>query len=152
MSVGLSDQIRSFARSKYVAPALRDGRHEFSIRVKDILSNEHIPLRNTPQVCDALMGRRFLRDNDLEIEAVDGPPSKRSSTVVIHYRVVQPESAPGYASQGATNHQPAPGEDAAARAARLTEKLAGILKQELTEYGGSEPFLRWVRSQKEDAP
>lgn len=151
MSIGLSDQIRAFAKSRFITPALRDGRRQFSIRVKDILASERIPLRNTPQVCDALMGRRFLRENDLEIEGVDGPPSKRSSTVVIHYRVAQPESAPGYSPQSPAHPEPVTQENASARAVRLTEKLSGILKAELAAYGGSEAFLHWVRSQKDDA-
>lgn len=151
MSIGLSDQIRSLAKAKYVAPALQDGRRQFSIRVKDILANKRIPLRNTPQVCDALMGRRFLRDNDLEIEGVDGPPSRRSSTVVIHYRVAQSQSAPGSAPQSATNHEAVPSEDPFARAARLTDKLSGILKDELAGYGGPAAFLHWLRSEKDHA-
>ena len=42
-------------------------------------------------------------------------------------------------------------EDPAARAVRLSEKLRGILKDELAEYGGGEAFLRWIRSEDEDA-
>jgi hypothetical protein len=42
-------------------------------------------------------------------------------------------------------------EDPTARAFRLTEKLRGLLKEELAEYGGGEAFLRWVRSEDEDA-
>lgn len=34
---------------------------------------------------------------------------------------------------------------------RLTGKLFGLLKEELAEYGGGEAFLRWVRSEDEDA-
>jgi hypothetical protein len=33
----------------------------------------------------------------------------------------------------------------------LTEKLRGLLKEELAEYGGGEAFLRWIRSEDEDA-
>ena len=36
-------------------------------------------------------------------------------------------------------------------AERLTGKLYGLLKEELAEYGGGEAFLRWVRSEGEDA-
>jgi hypothetical protein len=42
-------------------------------------------------------------------------------------------------------------EDPAARALRLSEGLRGILKEELHEYGGGEAFLRWIRSEDEDA-
>ncbi len=44
-----------------------------------------------------------------------------------------------------------PEQDPAARALRMTEKLRGILKEELAEYGGGEAFLRWVRSENENA-
>ena len=37
-----------------------------------------------------------------------------------------------------------------ARAARLTGKLFGLLKDELAEYGGGEAFMRWVRSDSDD--
>jgi hypothetical protein len=42
-------------------------------------------------------------------------------------------------------------EDPAARAFRLTEKLRGLLKEEFAAAGGGEAFLRWVRSEDEDA-
>ena len=32
------------------------------------------------------------------------------------------------------------------RACRLTEKIRGILKDEIAEFGGAEAFIRWVRS------
>jgi hypothetical protein len=42
-------------------------------------------------------------------------------------------------------------ETSAGRAKRLTNQLAGLLKDELAEYGGGEAFLRWIRSDEEDA-
>jgi len=151
MPVGLSDRIRSFAKSRYVAPAVRDGRQRFSIRVKDVLTDEGVPVRNTPQVCDALTGRKFLRENNLEIERVDGPPSKQSPTVVVHYRVAGSAQELGGERNSALKNENAPQEDASARATRLTEKLRGILKEEFAEYGGGEAFLRWVRSEDDEA-
>jgi hypothetical protein len=44
-----------------------------------------------------------------------------------------------------------PAETPAERAARLTHKLAGLLKDELAEYGGGEAFLRWMRSDEDEA-
>jgi hypothetical protein len=29
--------------------------------------------------------------------------------------------------------------------------MRGLLKEELAEYGGGEAFLRWIRSEEEDA-
>ena len=46
--------------------------------------------------------------------------------------------------------QPA-AETPAERAKRLTNELAGLLKDELAEYGGGEAFLRWMRSDDDAA-
>lgn len=156
MNVGLSDRIRSFAKDKYVRPAISDGRMRFSIRVKDIhndLKSEGFPPRHTPQICDALTGGKFLRENGLEIERVEGPPSGQSPTVVVHYRVGASGQAASIAKPGLKQGgAEAPTEEPPTeRAIRLTEKLRGILKDELAEYGGGEAFLRWVRSEDEDA-
>ena len=56
--------------------------------VLDDLAPLGFPTNNTPQVCNALRSDKFLRENGLEITAVDGPPSKLSTTVVVHYRAV----------------------------------------------------------------
>ncbi len=45
----------------------------------------------------------------------------------------------------------APGqEEPGAKAKRLTEKLCGLLKEKLAEYGGGKAFLRWFRSEDEE--
>lgn len=147
MSIGLSDKIRDMARNKYVTPAVRSGHTHFSIRVRDLINDlqaEGYPPSYTPQICSALQTRKFLSENGLEIENVEGPPRKVSPTVVIRYRL----------QNAASDHIPAqrpPAEDPSERAFRLTEKLRGILKDELAEYGGGEAFLRWVRSDDEEA-
>lgn len=155
MNVGLSDRIRSLARTKYVGPAIRAGKNKFSIRVRDVWNDLDaeggFPGGHTPQICSALQTTKFLRDNGLEIESIDGPPSKQSPTVVFHFRIKDtgkgPESVtipnPAMSTEG---HD----EDPSARAKRLTEKLRGLLKEELAEYGGGEAFLRWVRGYDEE--
>ena len=90
--------------------------------------------------------RGFLRENGLEIVGVDGPRSKSSPTVVIHYRIgagkqaARPESVE-------PNHS---AEDAESRATRLTNRLRGLLKEEIAAYGGADAFMRWVRGHDED--
>jgi hypothetical protein len=146
----LSDQVRSVAKDRYVRPAIRSGKTDFSIKVRSVLDDLvplGFPANNTPQVCNALRSDKFLRENGLEITSVDGPPSKLSTTVIVHYRVVGSEMM-GNAQVGRTRHL---GEDGAARAKRLTEALRGLLKQELKEYGGAEEFVRWVRSDEDAA-
>lgn len=154
MSIGLSDRIRAFAKAKYVYPAVRDGKSRFSIRVRDVnndLKAEGFPPRHTPQICDALTGRKFLRENGIEIEKVEGPPSGQSPTVVVHYRVGASSQLRSTADAASIQEEAAQQEDPSTRAMRLTEKLRGLLKEELAEYGGGEAFLKWVRSEDEDA-
>jgi len=149
----LSDQVRSIARDRYVMPALKAGKVSFSIRVRNML-DDLVPLgfpsNNTPQVCNALRSDKFLRDNGLEITSVDGPPSKQSTTVVVHYRTADRLS--GQRGRVAGRDDSAnQAEDPQARAMRLTAALRGLLKEELKEYGGAEAFVRWIRSDDGEA-
>jgi hypothetical protein len=147
MNQGLSNQVRAVAQTKYVEPAIRSGKREFSIPVKDLrehLKAEGFPGRHTPQICSALQTAKFLRENGLEIEKVIGPPSRMSSTVVVRYRVADSPIRVGVGkTQEAAEQMKKDEEDPAARSIRLTEELAAA--------GGGEAFLRWVRSEDEDA-
>jgi hypothetical protein len=148
---GLSDQVRSVARDKYVMPALHSGRATFSIRVKallDDLAQLGFPANSTPLVCNALRSSRFLGD-DLEITDVEGPPSKTSTTVVMHYRIAGRST--GERVKGSEADATRSPEDAKTRAKRLAEGLKGLLREELSEYGGGEAFLKWVRSENGEA-
>lgn len=153
MNQGLSNQVRALAQAKYVEPAIRSGKREFSIPVRDLwehLRAQGFPGRHTPQICSALQTSKFLRENGLEIEKVIGPPSGMSSTVVVRYRVAGSPIRVGVGKSREAAEQMEQ-EAPAARALRLTEKLRGLLKEEFAEYGGGEAFLRWVRSEDEDA-
>jgi hypothetical protein len=152
---GLSDQVRTMAKAKYVQPAIRSGKREFSIRVRDLLGDlraEGFPARHTPQICSALQTSKFLRENGLEIEEVTGPKSKMSPTVVVHYRVADSGARTVIKKNPLDTVQTVPEqENPSDRAFRLTERLRGLLKEELAEYGGGEAFLRWIRPENEDA-
>lgn len=144
----LSDQVRLVAKDKYVAPALKAGRTSFEIRVRNVLDDLvplGFPVNNTPQICNALRSEKFLRENGLEVTSVDGPPSKLSTTVVVHYRAVGRGHGAGSVASDAGV------EDAATRAKRLADAMRGLLKEELKEHGGAEAFVRWIRSDEEDA-
>lgn len=146
----LSDQVRSIAKDRYVMPALHAGHRSFSIKVRNVL-DDLVPLgfpsNNTPQICNALRSEKFLKDNGLEITSVDGPPSKLSTTVVVHYRTI----GKNFGKQRGTAKEDSRIEDASARAKRLTDALRGLLKEELREHGGAEGFVRWIRSDDEEA-
>lgn len=153
MAKKLSDKIRSLARDKYVNPARQTGTVHFTIKVRDLLNDlqaEGLPGGHTPQICSALQTGKFLRENGLEIEKIEGPPSKMSPTVVVRYRIAKAEkpasSDKGPDHESATVEEESPEE----RARRLTEKLRGLLKEELAEYGGAEGFIRWVRGYDEE--
>jgi hypothetical protein len=155
MNHGLSDQVRTLARAKYVQPAILTGQEQFSIPVRALLQDlqsEGFPARNTPQVCTALQTSKFLRENGLEIECVDGPPKKMSTTVVVHYRVTKQAVRPTIWQHAPEDRPVEPGPETPEEwAHRLTGKLCGLLKEELAEYGGGEAFLRWIRSEDEGA-
>jgi hypothetical protein len=130
------------------------GKLRFSIPVKELLQEleaDGFPGRNTPQVCSALQTSKFLRENGLEIEGVDGPPSKMSTTVVVRYRIAN-RSAEREASKGEMESQPPDlnGETPEQWAHRMTGKLFGLMKDEFAALGGGEAFLHWVRSEDED--
>jgi len=154
MNIGLSDRIRTVAREKYVNPAIQSGKKQFAIRVRDMLVDltaEGFPARHTPQICSALQTAKFLRENGLEIEEVEGPPKKVSPTVVVRYRVADRSVPDPTELQVAGKSQPEMSEETPEEwAHRVTGKIRGLLKEELADYGGGEAFLHWVRGYDEE--
>jgi hypothetical protein len=158
MNYGLSDQVRARAKVSYVHPAASKGRRSFSIPVKELirdLEGGGFPRNHARQVCTALTSGKFLHENEIQIEAVDGPPSKNSTTVIVHYKFdpsvgikvgdFKSESVGGSASR--------PEETPEEWAHRMTGKLFGLMKNEIAALGGGEAYLRWVRGyDEEDAP
>jgi hypothetical protein len=142
----LAEEIRRIAKTKHVSPALASGRREFSIAVRDLIEEAKAEgistVQRTPPFCTSIQTRRFLDDNGIEIVRVDGPAKKRSTTVVVHYR----------AKGMRTSHKTGPVlETPEERAFRLTEKLRGLMKEEIAAYGGGEAYLRWVRGEDDEA-
>ena len=153
MTPKLSDQIRTVARTKFVNPALDAGRKGFSISVRELMTTleaQGFPRNHTPQICNALQTEKFLRANGLRITGIDGPKSKTSTTVVIHYSISGRTPEPSQ-PEGIAKPMSADAEEAGTRAQRLTENLRGLLKKEIAAHGGAEAFIRWVRSDDEDA-
>jgi hypothetical protein len=154
MNYGLSDQVRSMALEKYVRPAIHAGKAGFSVAVRDLMRDLQatgFPARNWPQVCTAIQAEKFLRANGLEIEAVDGPPKKQSTTVVVRYRFVAAEAQPGSMNPPLHDNLSSSAEETPEEwAHRVTGKLFGLMKDEFAAFGGGEAFLRWVRSEDED--
>ena len=135
-----TNYIREFAKNVYVRPAIARNESLIAIPVKAVesdLKKVGLPSGRTPMVCAALRGPKFQRENKLVLDHWDGPPSGQSTTVVFYYRRA------GDAVQVAA-------ESPAARAFRLTEKLRGLMKAGIAARGGTEGFIRWVRSVDSD--
>jgi|SRR5215472_3813198 len=136
-----ADYIRQFAKENFVEPAKQKGEKRFSIAVKAIeagLRPRGLESGLTPLVCTSLSGNKFLKENGIVLDHWDGPPSGKSTTVVYHFRFADSPVMSGGSYE--TTEQ---------RALRLTETLRGLMKEELQKHGGTEAFLRWVRSDKD---
>lgn len=154
MQHGYSERIRQRAVDGWLKPALAKGADRFSIRVKDIMSElekENFPKHHQAQFCSALRTRSFLSEYGLEIESTDGPKSKVSTTVVFHYRIRRPGPIADKHSQSPLSAGTMVLESAAERAKRVTDGLRGVLKKEIAAYGGTEAFIRWIRSEENEA-
>ena len=148
-----TDRIREIASEKYVRPALKRGESHIVIRVKELqaeLYRDGFPTGRTPMVCSALRGKKFLNENNLEIEKIEGPPSRQSTTVVYHYRHTGGVHAP-LAVAERDGIEESSTETSVEWARRLAGKMRGLLREELAAYGGGEAFIKWVRSDDKDA-
>lgn len=150
MDAKLADKVRAIALEKYIEPAKKAGNTEFSIAVKDLLKDlERVdfPLNYTPLVCNSIKTKSFQRENHLKITRIDGPKSQTGTRVVVHYRVLEEKDGLDHE----VSVEDRQNEMSAERAQRLTEGLRGLLRQELAQRGGAEAFVRWIRSDDEDA-
>ncbi|HEY1804126.1 MAG TPA: hypothetical protein VGG45_06555 [Terracidiphilus sp.] len=157
MTTGGSDRVRALVVQKYLKPAVQAGKVRVSVSVKDLMRDlvaNGFPVANTPQVCSAMRRKRFLRENGLEIEGIDGPPSKMSTTVVVRYRLAKPELFSGVAGLSPNDKQSKPTVESPEEwAHRMTGKLSGLMKDEIAALGGAEAYLRWARGyDEEDRP
>lgn len=147
MAMKQSDRVRGIVMREYVKPALDSGNLKISIRAGDVLkyaeATADFPRGRTPLVCNVLQSKKLLEEAGLEIESIDGPPSRQSRRVVVHYRV----SDPTRVQNGSGSIVETPTE----RAHRLTEKLRGLMKDVIAAHGGAEGFIRWVRSDEDEA-
>lgn len=141
----LSDQIRNRTIERYVKPARERQQEKFSVSVRDLMSEleaEGFPKEHQHQFCTAIQTKKFLLENSLEIERVDGPRSGRSTTVVVHYQLK------GSGFRGFPRKAD-PSETPAQRARRVTDLLAGRLRKEIKQLGGTAGYMKWVRREGE---
>src|SRR5215469_10616792 len=97
-----ADEIRSYARKKYVMPARGEGERQFSIRTGDVVRDMKLVGRRTPAVCSALKTRAFLEENAVRLVSQTGPRSGQSTTITYTYEFVDKRM-----HEGVTNRQDA---------------------------------------------
>jgi hypothetical protein len=138
---GWSDRVREIAEREYVEPA-RATRGIIRIPFGDLkvkLVRLGFPSSHANQVATPLESEKFWGTNGLELLTPKGQP--RTVGSVLEFRFVDGEAV----------GQSQPKETPAEKAHRLTEKLRGLLKDELAAYGGGEAFLKWMRSEGDEA-
>lgn len=133
----LHDEIREIAKTKFVLPAHRSSQAEFSIAIKNLMREAEArgiaTAQRVPAFCNAIQTREFLEANGIDILRIDGPQSKKSTTVVVHYRLLHNQSSIQRASM-------TPEVDP------LLE-LSGVLRGAIRE--GAAAFLKELRKDKE---
>ena len=144
-----SERIRLRAWEKYIRPQIQKGLRTVEVQIKPLMKEleaEGFPANHPRQFCKALQKKAFLQEKGLVLQHIEGPPSGTSTTVVLHYSVA---GGSGYAPAPKIGDSPV-GETPDQRAFRLTEKLRGLLKDEIAAFGGTEAFVHWVRSDEDE--
>ncbi len=140
-----ANEVRKYAREKYIEPAIQRGERKIQIRAGDI--HKQLVLKNrVPLVCQALESEIFLKGNNLILESKEGPPSGQSTTVVFTYRV-------GEGGQAPSATQPQQQRSVLPRSRNLLRllDLKGIGKEMYAALGGGENFIRGERKAFADA-
>jgi hypothetical protein len=150
-----ANYIRQFAKEFYLKPALNRGDEVVAIPVKAVeteLKKSGFTSGRTPMVCSALSGKKFQQENEIILDHWEGPASGQSTTVTYYYRWAGAQRKSGTASVPGPGKAPAALlEDPEARAKRMVEGLRGLLREEIAAYGGTEGFMRWARSDEDEA-
>ena len=139
-----ADEIRAYAKEKYVARARGQRERRFSIRSGDVVRDMELIGGRTPAVCSALKTREFLKENALRLVSKTGPESGQSTTVTYTYEFLDGEPSPEGMAPSGSGGTPQSRQDA-------WNRLRGALKDVFAEYGGGEAYLRAERASFRDA-
>jgi hypothetical protein len=124
-----AERVREHVRREYVEPARR--RHEAAIRVVAGEVQKAVGLSNrVPLVCQALKSHKFLDENHLVLEKLEGPSSGMSTTVVFTYRLLDDAGKTSSESAGS-----------------LFLQLRGIGKEVFQSLGGDAEIIRKEREE-----
>jgi hypothetical protein len=80
-----ADSVRS-AGHRYVERAKYDGREIVTISAGDVVRELSMQYR-VPTVCSALRSNKFLKENGVTLENIEGPPSGMGTTAKYTYRI-----------------------------------------------------------------
>lgn len=126
MGVITADRIREFARLEYIEPARRRGAATVRVVVGDV--HRSLKLKNlAPSVSSALLSRKFLHSNQLELAE---PPSGRSTRSAYTYRLLDGNGLPSGQESSPSNFY----------------KYRGVGKELFAKLGGGETFIRKERA------
>src|SRR5262245_33085118 len=132
MSESIAEKVRQYAAKHYIRPAKSRNERTVQIRAGDI--HKALGLQNKlPNVCQAIKGPRFLQENGLVIDHVEGHPSGLGSRVLITYRL-----------------NPSTNEADRRPAESPLMRLWGVGKEVFQSLGGAEAFIRSEREQFRD--
>jgi hypothetical protein len=145
-----NQKVRAIAEREYVQPARKT--HTRIVIQQGELYDKAVKLGlrpgNANQIGSSLESSKFWDDLGLEMISPKGQSRARTTVYEFRFRDEQadhcpkPDQEPQYAVEVETPSQ---------RAFRLTERVRGLLKDEIAAFGGTEAFMRWVRSDEEDA-
>jgi hypothetical protein len=141
MKTGWSERVREVADREYVQPA-RSSRKRVRIQFGELRARMvklGFPAGHFNQIATPLESAKFWEPRGLEMCTPKG--QIRNDDTVFEFRFID--------EQGKTHD--APIETPKERALRIFDELRGLFKDEIAAHGGAEGFLRWVRSDEEDA-
>jgi len=89
--MSISDEVREFARDKYVLPTRRAGRRVVAIRTGDV--HKELGFNNRmPLVCSALQAEIFPNENNLVLLSRTGP--RQGANVILVFELLERTPAP----------------------------------------------------------
>ena len=140
MKTGWSERVRDVADREFVQPARSEG-NRVKIRFGDLRSRMvrlGFPTGHFNQIATPLESSKFWQPRGLEMCTPKG--QKRNDETIFEFRFVDERQ----------KNQALPTETPKERALRAAGELWGMFKEEIAAHGGTEGFIRWVRSDEEE--
>ena len=137
-----NEMVRELADREYVQPA----RKSYAVvriqqgELYDKARRLGLPQNHANAVGSAVESPKFWAERGLEMLTPSRQSRARSTIYEFRFQNAPPQPAESERA----------GESPSERAFRLTERVRGLLKDEIAAFGGAEAFMRWVRSDEED--